>query len=342
MAAEASGSDLIQVVALLAAGVIAVPIFKRAGPRLGARLSRRRRSPSARSACGSSPIRKRSSMSPNSASCMFLFIIGLEMEPSRLWGLRKRDLRARRAAGRRLRRAADRRRHAARASRRAVAFVAGMGFVLTSTAIVMQLLTERGELATPGGQKIVSILLLEDLAIVPLLAIVALLSPPGGADDGDAGRSCSIRDRHRLRRGRSDWSGRPLAAQPAVPHPRQCPGARGDDGGGAAGRARRGAAVMQFGGLSMAMGAFLAGVLLSDLDLPPPARSRHRAVPRHPARPVLPRRRHVARPQCRRRELAAHRALRRLLHGGEGRSAIYVVARLLKIEPSPRRWSARC
>ena len=32
-----------------------------------------------------------------------------------------------------------------------VAFVAGMGFVLTSTAIVMQILTERGELATPAG-----------------------------------------------------------------------------------------------------------------------------------------------------------------------------------------------
>src|SRR5205085_175164 len=64
----------------------------------------------------------------------------------------------------------------------AVAFVAGMGFVLTSTAIVMQLLTERGDLATQAGQRIVSILLLEDLAIVPLLAVVALLSPRNLAD----------------------------------------------------------------------------------------------------------------------------------------------------------------
>src|SRR5690606_20047430 len=59
----------------------------------------------------------------------------------------------------------------------AVAFVFGMGFVLTSTAIVMQILGERGELATDSGQKMVSILLLEDLAIVPLLAVVALLAP---------------------------------------------------------------------------------------------------------------------------------------------------------------------
>src|SRR5690606_34357226 len=46
-----------------------------------------------------------------------------------------------------------------------------------STAIVMQILGERGELATEHGQKMVSILLLEDLAIVPLLAIVAFISP---------------------------------------------------------------------------------------------------------------------------------------------------------------------
>src|SRR5690606_1505648 len=51
------------------------------------------------------------------------------------------------------------------------------GFVMTSTAIVMQILTERGDLATPPGQRIVSILLLEDLAIVPRLAIIALLAP---------------------------------------------------------------------------------------------------------------------------------------------------------------------
>ncbi|MCQ9124756.1 cation:proton antiporter, partial [Rodentibacter caecimuris] len=57
------------------------------------------------------------------------------------------------------------------------AFVSSAGFVLTSTAIVMQVLGERKELSTKRGQKIVSILLFEDLLIVPLLAIVASLSP---------------------------------------------------------------------------------------------------------------------------------------------------------------------
>jgi voltage-gated potassium channel Kch len=48
------------------------------------------------------------------------------------------------------------------------------------------------------------------------------------------------------------------------------------------------ALLMEIGGLSMAMGAFLAGVLLSESHLPPPDRSRHRAVSRRGARPVLP------------------------------------------------------
>lgn len=59
----------------------------------------------------------------------------------------------------------------------AVAFVGAAGFVLTSTAIVMQLLGERGDIALPHGQKIVAVLLFEDLLIVPLLALVAFLSP---------------------------------------------------------------------------------------------------------------------------------------------------------------------
>ena len=41
-----------------------------------------------------------------------------------------------------------------------VAFFAAMGFVLTSTAVVAQILAERGDTATPEGQRMVSILLL--------------------------------------------------------------------------------------------------------------------------------------------------------------------------------------
>src|SRR5690606_9305554 len=72
-----------------------------------------------------------------------------------------------------------------------VAFVGGAGFVLTSTAIVMQLLGERGDIAMPRGQRMVSILLFEDLLIVPLLALVAFMSP-APVDPGAPSRLVSI------------------------------------------------------------------------------------------------------------------------------------------------------
>ncbi|HEX5660568.1 MAG TPA: monovalent cation:proton antiporter-2 (CPA2) family protein, partial [Polyangiales bacterium] len=57
------------------------------------------------------------------------------------------------------------------------ALIAGLGLALSSTALVMQLLEERGEVQQPHGQKAFAILLMQDLAIVPLLALVAALSP---------------------------------------------------------------------------------------------------------------------------------------------------------------------
>src|SRR5690606_19125984 len=71
------------------------------------------------------------------------------------------------------------------------AFIGGVGFVLTSTAIVMQVLGERGDIALPRGQRMVSILLFEDLLIVPLLALVAVMAH-GPADPDAAPRAASI------------------------------------------------------------------------------------------------------------------------------------------------------
>jgi glutathione-regulated potassium-efflux system protein KefB len=86
----------------------------------------------------------------------------------------------------------------------AIAFVAGAGFVLTSTAVVLQLLAERGEMsALPHGQKVVSILLLEDLADRAACSpLVAFLSPP--VVPPEAGFALPPRrDRHRHRGRRS-------------------------------------------------------------------------------------------------------------------------------------------
>ena len=141
-----------------------------------------------------------------------------------------------------------------------VAFVFGMGFVLTSTAIVMQILGERGELSTDSGQKMVSILLLEDLAIVPLLAVVAILAPSTGDE-----RAGVAADRHRHCAGRGGAADLPRAADHEPVLRASWPSTKLREVMTAAALlVVLGAALLfQVSGLSMAMGAFLAGVLLS-------------------------------------------------------------------------------
>jgi CPA2 family monovalent cation:H+ antiporter-2 len=63
------------------------------------------------------------------------------------------------------------------------AFVIGAGLALSSTAIVLQLLSERGEVATKLGRVGFSVLLLQDLAVVPLLAVVPILGGAARATD---------------------------------------------------------------------------------------------------------------------------------------------------------------
>jgi CPA2 family monovalent cation:H+ antiporter-2 len=58
-----------------------------------------------------------------------------------------------------------------------VAAVLGLAFALSSTALVLQLLRERGQIATPVGRTSFSILLMQDLMVVPILFLVAALSP---------------------------------------------------------------------------------------------------------------------------------------------------------------------
>ena len=141
-----------------------------------------------------------------------------------------------------------------------VYIVAGAGFVLTSTAIVMQLLEERGQMASTRGQRIVSILLLEDLAIVPLLALIAFLAP-GGGEVSTAERLTDVAIGIGAIAGlivAGRYLLNPLFRILADAHAREVMTA-------AALLVVLGSALaMQLGGLSMAMGAFLAGVLLSE------------------------------------------------------------------------------
>ena len=59
------------------------------------------------------------------------------------------------------------------------AIIVGFGLALSSTAFCLQLLAERGGISTPMGRRVFSILLLQDLAVVPLLALISFLA---GAD----------------------------------------------------------------------------------------------------------------------------------------------------------------
>jgi glutathione-regulated potassium-efflux system protein KefB len=255
--AAGGGVDLLPVVILLGAAAVAVPLFRRLG--LGSVLGYL----AAGVLLGPSGFDVVTDPSAvlhlaELGVVMFLFIIGLEMEPSRLWALRRQIFGLGviqvgvcglllTGVGMMLGFAP------------VVSFVFGMGFVLTSTAIVMQMLGERGELGSESGQKMVSILLLEDLAIVPLLAIVALLAP-GAGDTSFLTRILSIglaigAVLLLIFLGRRIMN--PFFAVLAAAKVRELMPA------GALLVVLGAALLFQAAGLSMAMGAFLAGVLLS-------------------------------------------------------------------------------
>lgn len=248
--------ELVQVVTLLGAAVVAVPLFKKIG--LGSVLGYL--------AAGLliGPFGLKLFSDPNAilqvaelGVVMFLFVIGMEMRPSHLWSLR-REIFGLGTAQIVVCTSVLTLMGISFGYSPTVSFISGMGFVLTSTAIVFQILNERGEVSLPNGQKMVSILLFEDLLIVPLLAIVAFLSPFHSSDG-------------------LQWSGVAIAISSVAavivagvwllnPFFRILAQARAREVLTAAALliVLGAALLMQVSGLSMAMGAFLAGVLLSE------------------------------------------------------------------------------
>ena len=187
---------------------------------------------------------------------MFLFVIGLELRPQKLWTMRGQifglglaqvslAVALLTAAGMLL-----------FGLPLVTAFVAGAGFVLSSTAVIMSTLQDRGEIASAEGQKAVSILLFEDLLIVPLLAIVAVLAPGGEAEGGAMAVLLPLAGLAALLVvGR--WLLDPFFGLLARARSREVLTA------GALLVVLGAALLMETVGLSMAMGAFLAGVMLS-------------------------------------------------------------------------------
>jgi len=163
-----------QAIVYLMAGVIAVPIFRRLG--LGSVLGYL----IAGVAIG--PWGLRLISDPQTVLqfselgvVLLLFLIGLELNAQRVWALRRAIFGLggvqvaltiaavaliARALGQPL----------------AIGLVAGMGIAMSSTAIGLASLGEKNLLQTPGGQASFAVLLFQDLAVIPLLLVIAVLA----------------------------------------------------------------------------------------------------------------------------------------------------------------------
>ncbi len=192
---------------------------------------------------------------------LLLFVIGLELQPSRLWVLRRSVF----GLG-----TAQLLVTSAVLGAIALAFgmtvqsavVVGLGLALSSTAFVLQILAEKGQLTARHGRSSFAILLFQDLAVIPLLALIPLL------DTGDMDLT-----------GRSTW----LAALTAIGvivavvvggryllrpilHAIAVSGVREIFTAAALLVVIGTSLLMTSVGLSMSLGAFLAGVLLADSE----------------------------------------------------------------------------
>jgi glutathione-regulated potassium-efflux system protein KefB len=106
---------------------------------------------------------------------LLLFIIGLELEPRRLWVMRRAvfglgsaqlALSALALGGFGIALGLDWR----------AATVAGLGLALSSTALVLTALAERGQLAARHGREAFAVLLFQDIAVIPMIALLPLLA----------------------------------------------------------------------------------------------------------------------------------------------------------------------
>ena len=118
---------------------------------------------------------------------LLMFVIGLELQPSRLWVMRKPifGLGAAQVAATTVGIAAAA--YFAFAQSWQSSLVIGFGLSMSSTALVLQLLAERGQLNSQYGRSAFSILLFQDIAVLPALALLPLLSDGAARAAGPGG-----------------------------------------------------------------------------------------------------------------------------------------------------------
>ncbi|MDE2371721.1 MAG: glutathione-regulated potassium-efflux system protein KefC [Burkholderiales bacterium] len=191
---------------------------------------------------------------------LMLFLVGLELEPRRLWALRRPifgwgsvqllgSAAVVTAVG------------VAWGLDARLALVAGLGLAMSSTAIGLAVLAERNLLATSAGQSVLSVALLQDIAAIPILAIVPLLAVGHGAAAGGGWAGAAkafgmiaaiVFGGRLLLRPALRWIARSDTPEIFTAASLLLVVAT--------------ATLMQSVGLSMALGAFLAGVLLAESE----------------------------------------------------------------------------
>ena len=191
---------------------------------------------------------------------LMLFLVGLELEPRRLWSLRRPIFgwgsvqlfgSAALIAGVALAAGLDWQ----------LALVAGLGLGMSSTAIGLGVLNERNLMATTGGRNLLSVALLQDVAAIPILALLPLLAVAGAAGDGGGWLGAAkalaviaaiVLGGRLLLRPALRWIARSNTPEIFTAAALLLVVAT--------------AALMHGVGLSMALGAFLAGVLLAESE----------------------------------------------------------------------------
>nr|WP_297348040.1 monovalent cation:proton antiporter-2 (CPA2) family protein [uncultured Glaciecola sp.] len=108
---------------------------------------------------------------------LLLFVIGLELEPATLWRMRNQIIFS---GGSQLlisAAAIGLFSHFVFGLSLAASLVIGLSLALSSTAFAIQLMNEQRILQTPPGQRGFSILLMQDIAVIPILLVVTALAP---------------------------------------------------------------------------------------------------------------------------------------------------------------------
>ncbi|MDR7336112.1 glutathione-regulated potassium-efflux system protein KefC [Roseateles asaccharophilus] len=115
---------------------------------------------------------------------LMLFLVGLELEPRRLWAMRRPIFgwgsvqllgcaAVLTAVG------------LALGYPWRLTVVVSLGLAMSSTAVALAVMAERNLGRTTAGESILSVALLQDIAAIPVLALVPILAASGAADDGD-------------------------------------------------------------------------------------------------------------------------------------------------------------